>query len=99
VRNGNFAQLRELLTLLLDAIKNAAQRLPAPRENQGEARRHPHKRPAWTAVAHRISNHLVVQAVERGCAAIGFEDLRLANMTKRANAKRDPLNLDRPELL
>ena len=47
-----------------------------------------------TAVAHRISNHLVVQAVERGCAAIGFEDLRLANMTKRANPKRDPLNYD-----
>ena len=36
-----------------------------------------------TAVAHRISNHLVVQAVERGCAAIGFEDLRLGNMTRR----------------
>jgi hypothetical protein len=36
-----------------------------------------------TAVAHRISNHLVVQAVERGCVAIGFEDLCLGNMTQR----------------
>jgi putative transposase len=44
-----------------------------------------------TAVAHRISNHLVVQAVERGCAAIGFEDLRLGNMAQRARPKSDPL--------
>ena len=44
-----------------------------------------------TAVAHRISNHVVVQAVERGCAAIGFEDLRLANMTQGAKPKVDPL--------
>jgi putative transposase len=44
-----------------------------------------------TAVAHRISNHVVVQAVERGCAAIGFEDLRLANMTQGAKPKIDPL--------
>ena len=56
---------------------------------------HAKDRRLGTAVGHRISNHLVVQAVERGCAAIGFEDLRLANMTKRANPKRDPLNLDR----
>jgi putative transposase len=44
-----------------------------------------------TAVAHRISNHLMVQAVERGCVAIGFEDLRLGNMTRVARPKPDPL--------
>ena len=42
-------------------------------------------------MAHRISNHLIVEAVERGCVAIGFEDLRLANITRRAKPKRDSL--------
>ena len=39
--------------------------------------------------AHRIAHHLVNQALETGYKAIGFENLQLSNMTRRANAKQD----------
>ena len=41
------------------------------------------------SVAHRIANHVVNQAIGSGCKAIGMEDLRLTNMTRRCKARQD----------
>jgi putative transposase len=41
------------------------------------------------SVAHRIANHVVNQAIQAGCKAIGVEDLRLDNMTRTCKARQD----------
>ena len=41
------------------------------------------------SAAHRIAQHVVNQALETGCKAIGLEDLRMSNITRRAKAKQD----------
>jgi putative transposase len=83
---------RARLQVQLTRQKNGSKR--RAKIKQKIAATHAKDRRLRTAVAHRISNHIVVQAVERGCKAVGFEDLRLANMTRLARPKRDPLELD-----
>jgi putative transposase len=50
---------------------------------------HARDRRLRASVAHRIANHVVDQAIDTGCKAIGVEDLHLDNMTRRCKAKRD----------
>ena len=48
------------------------------------------------SVAHRIANHVVNQAIDTGCKAIAFEDLRLGNMTRACNPKQDDAGVYMP---
>jgi putative transposase len=50
---------------------------------------HARDRRLRASVAHRIANHVVNQAVQNGCQAIGMEDLRLGNMTRTCAVKQD----------
>ena len=50
---------------------------------------HARDRRLRASVAHRIANHVVDQAIDTGCKAIGVEDLHLDNMTRRCKAKQD----------
>jgi putative transposase len=50
---------------------------------------HARDRRLRASVAHRLANHVVNQAIETGCKAIGMEDLRLGNMTRTCKLKRD----------
>jgi putative transposase len=103
---GRFYDFTEQEKIKLERREKGRTKLQAQlaRQKRGSRRRaktrkriaasHAKDRRLRNAVAHRISNHITVQAVERGCKAVGFEDLRLANMTKRAKPKPDPLELD-----
>jgi putative transposase len=50
---------------------------------------HSRDRRLRTSVAHRIANHVVNQAIDIGCKAIGIEDLRLGDMTRTCKVKQD----------
>jgi putative transposase len=78
---------RTQLQVRLARQKNGSKR--RAKTKQAIAATHAKDKRSRLNAAHRIANHLVNQAIGTGYKTIGFEDLQLSKMTRRANAKQD----------